>query len=99
MNIQAKKSGIAAACGRAAAELVLKNALYLDVFSLQLRRGDIAISGGKIVGVGSYGGEREVDMTSAGIVTPGLTDSHIHIESTQLSPEQFARLAVSGGTT
>lgn len=99
MDVEDLKGGIAAAAGRVRAQLVLKNALYLDVFNLQLRRGDIAISGGKIVGVGSYEGEVEEDMTSAGVVTPGLTDAHIHIESTQLSPEQFARLAVSRGTT
>ena len=99
MNVEDMKSGIAAAGKRVRAQLVLKNALYLDVFTLKLRRGDIAISGGKIVGVGSYEGEREEDMTSAGVVTPGLTDGHIHIESTQLSPEQFARLAVPRGTT
>ena len=99
MNVEDTKKSIAAAGGGVRAELVLKNALYLDVFTLQLRRGDIAISGGKILGIGSYVGEREEDMTSAGVVTPGLTDGHIHIESTRLSPEQFARLAVPRGTT
>lgn len=86
------------AAGRRKADVVLKNAAYLDVFSVCVRRGDIAVCGGKIAGVGEYEGEVEYDFGGK-IVTPGLIDGHMHIESTQLSPEEFATLAVPRGTT
>lgn len=87
-----------AAAGRVKAEVVFKNARYLDVFSATLHTGDIAVSGGKIVGIGSYEGEREYDFSNK-IALPGLIDAHVHIESTQLSPEEFASLAMPRGTT
>ena len=86
------------AAGRKKADVVLKNAAYLDVFSVCVRHGDIAVCGGKIAGVGEYEGETEYDFGGK-IVTPGLIDGHMHIESTQLSPEEFATLAVPRGTT
>ena len=89
---------VAVAAGRERAELVLKNARWLDVFSAEVRTGDIAVCGGKIVGIGSYDGQTEYDC-GGGVVCPGLIDAHVHIESSQLSPEQFASLAVPRGTT
>ena len=87
-----------AAAGRIKADVVLKNAKYLDVFCAEVREGDIAICDGKIVGIGSYSGEEEYDFGGK-IALPGLIDSHMHIESTQLSPEEFAALSVPRGTT
>ncbi len=87
-----------AAAGRIKADVVLKNAKYLDVFCAEVREGDIAICDGKIVGIGSYSGEEEYDFGGK-IALPGLIDSHMHIESTQLSPEEFAALSVPHGTT
>ena len=86
------------AAGRRKADVVLKNARYLDVFNARLCEGDIALCGGLIAGIGSYEGEKEYDF-SGKVVLPGLIDSHMHIESTQLSPEEFASLAVPRGTT
>lgn len=86
------------AAGRVCADVVIKNARYLDVFSAQIKRGDIAICGGKVAGIGEYSGKEEYDF-GEGIVVPGLIDSHVHIESTQLSPENFASLTVPRGTT
>lgn len=80
------------------ADLVLKNATYLDVFTGKLRKGDIAVVGEKIVGTGQYEGEREIDC-SAFVVLPGYIDGHVHIESSQLSPEEFASLVLPRGTT
>ncbi len=79
-------------------DLVLKNASYVDVFTSQIRRGDIAIVDGKIVGIGSYKGIKEIDCTDL-TVLPGYIDGHVHIESSQLSPEEFASLIVPRGTT
>lgn len=89
---------ISAAAGREKAELVLKNAAYLDVFCGVIRKGDIAVVGGKIVGIGSYEGEKELDVSNL-TVLPGYIDGHVHIESSQLSPEEFASLIVPRGTT
>lgn len=80
------------------ADLVLKNATYADVFCGKLRKGDIAIAGEKIVGIGEYDGAREIDCSSL-TVLPAYIDGHVHIESSQLSPEEFATLIVPRGTT
>ena len=80
------------------ADLVLKNTNYLDVFTGRIRRGDIAIVGEKIVGIGEYEGKEELDLKGL-TVLPGFIDGHVHIESSQLSPEEFASLIVPRGTT
>lgn len=80
------------------ADLVLKNAAYLDVFTGKIRKGDIAVVGDKIVGMGEYEGVTEIDCSSF-TVLPGYIDGHVHIESSQLSPEEFASLIVPRGTT
>lgn len=89
---------IAAALGQERAELVLKNGSYVNVFTGEVEKGDIAIADGKIVGIGTYSGEKEIDIGSR-IAAPGLIDAHVHIESSQLSPEEFARLILPHGTT
>ncbi len=80
------------------ADLVLKNTTYLDVFCGKLKKGDIAIVGEKIVGTGEYEGIEEIDCSNL-VVLPGYIDGHVHIESSQLSPEEFASLIVPRGTT
>lgn len=89
---------IKAAKGEVKADVVLKNASYIDVFSGKISKGDIAIVGKKIVGTGNYEGETEIDCTGL-TVLPGYIDGHVHIESSQLSPEEFASLIVPRGTT
>ncbi|MGN1060157.1 MAG: adenine deaminase [Candidatus Coproplasma sp.] len=92
------KALIDAAICRTECDVVLKNAQYLDVFSGDVKKGDIGIVGDKIVGVGSYSGKHEYDVTGL-TVLPGYIDAHVHIESSQLSPEEFASLIVPRGTT
>lgn len=89
---------IDAAVGRKKAETVLKNGRFVNVFTGEICEGDIAVEGGKIVGFGKYEGETEYDIAGK-IVVPGLIDAHVHIESSQLSPEEFARLVLPRGTT
>lgn len=89
---------IKAARGVEKADVVLKNATYVDVFCGKLRKGDIAIVGEKIVGCGKYEGKEEIDCSKL-TVLPGYIDGHVHIESSQLSPEEFASLIVPRGTT
>lgn len=89
---------IDAAAGNKKAELVLKNGSFVDVFSGEIVRADIAVEGGRIVGFGAYEGEKEIDI-SGKVAVPGLIDAHVHIESSQLSPEAFAGLVMPRGTT
>ena len=86
------------AAGREKADLVLKNATYVNVFSGELDKCDIAVAEGLIVGLGSYEGREEVDM-SGKIVCPGFIDAHIHLESSLVSPVEFARAVIPHGTT
>ena len=93
-----KQRIIDVAAGRAPADLVLKNATYVNVFSGELEKRDIAVAEGLIVGLGSYSGAEEVDMTGK-IVCPGFIDAHIHLESSLVSPAEFARAVIPHGTT
>ncbi len=89
---------INAAAKRTKASLVLKNATYVNVFNGKIEKGDIAIEDDKIVGIGDYEGEQEIDVSSLTVI-PGFIDGHVHIESSQLSPEEYASLIVPRGTT
>ena len=93
-----KQRIIDVAAGQEKADLVLKNATYVDVFSGELATEDIAVAEGLIVGLGSYEGITEVDMTGR-IVCPGFIDAHIHLESSLVSPAEFVRAVLPHGTT
>lgn len=86
------------AAGRAPADLVLKNATYVNVFSNELCHGDIAVAEGLIVGMGEYHGKVEVDV-SGKLVLPGFIDAHVHLESSLVSPTEFAKAVLPHGTT
>src|SRR5574344_1691577 len=86
------------ASGRERADLVLKNATYVNVFSNELCHGDIAVAEGLIVGMGTYEGKVEVDVTGK-IVCPGFVDAHIHLESSLVTPTEFAKAVLPHGTT
>ena len=87
-----------AAMGRRKADLVLKNAAYVNVFTGEICHGDIAVAEGMIAGIGPYTGERETDLAGA-MVLPGFIDSHIHLESSMVSPREFAKAVLPHGTT
>ncbi|WP_418725444.1 adenine deaminase [Dysosmobacter sp.] len=93
-----KRRIINAAAGREKADLVLKNATYVNVFANQLCTADIAVAEGLIVGMGQYSGEVEVDCTGK-IVLPGFLDAHIHLESALVSPKEFVKAVLPHGTT
>lgn len=80
-------------------DLVLRNAKYLDADKREFVEGDIAIKDGKIVGInGNFSGKEEKDLTGK-YITPGFIDGHIHLESSVISPEDFAKIASIHGTT
>ncbi len=97
-KLMKKQRIIDVAAGRVPADLVLKNATYVNVFSGEMETRDIAVAEGLIVGLGSYAGTEEVDMTGK-IVCPGFIDAHIHLESSLVSPAEFARAVIPHGTT
>lgn len=97
-QLAAKQRLIAVAAGREKADLVLKNAKYLNVFSNEFLCGDIAVANGLIAGIGKYDGKTEIDV-SGKLVLPGFIDAHIHLESSMVTPAEFAKAVVAHGTT
>lgn len=87
-----------AALGEIPAELTLKNARIINLFSGRIHTADVAIEGGVIAGVGSYRGEKEIDLHGR-YLTPGLIDAHLHIESSMVSPKLFLERVLPWGTT
>lgn len=80
------------------ADLVFKNANIVNVFTHEIIVSDVAVHKGVIVGIGQYYGNNNIDL-SGKYMAPGLIDSHIHIESSMLSPEEFSKVIVPRGTT
>lgn len=80
------------------ADLVIKNAKIINVFTKEVLTGDLAICDSRIIGIGDYKGEEEIDMKGKYIV-PGFIDSHVHIESSMISPCEFAKTVMPFGTT
>ena len=98
LKVRRKQRLVRVALGEEKADLVLKNADYINVFSNEICHGDIAVANGLVVGMGEYSGKKEVDV-SGKIVAPGFIDAHIHLESSLVSPAQFARAVIPHGTT
>lgn len=85
--------------GVAAADLVLKGGRFLDLVTGELVASDVAISGDLVVGTfGDYRGVREIDV-SGKVIVPGFVDSHLHVESSLLTPQEFDRCVVPHGVT
>lgn len=89
---------IAVAAGRRKADTVFKNANIVDVFNRRIICGDVAVCGEKIAGIGNYSGNREIDLDGAYIM-PGFIDAHLHIESSMITPAEYARAVVPCGVT
>jgi len=86
------------AAGNAPVDLLLKGAYVLDVFAGEFVRRDVAIAGGRVVGYGAREAREVVDLSGKYLV-PGFIDAHVHIESSQVSPAEFARAVLPHGTT
>ncbi|MFA5537057.1 MAG: adenine deaminase [Bacillota bacterium] len=89
---------LSCALGKEKAPLVLKNANLINVLTGEIYFTDIAIAGAKIIGVGDYFGREEIDLKGR-YVYPGLIDGHIHLESSMVSPAEFAAAVLPRGTT
>jgi adenine deaminase len=89
---------LAVARGDKQADLVLRGARLVNVFSGAVEEGDVAILGGRIAGIGSYEGAETIDLRGA-YLCPGFIDGHVHIESSMVSLPEYARAVVPAGTT
>ncbi len=95
---ESRRSLIEVARGDALADLLLKNARLVNVFSGEIHDADIAVFGGRIAGFGEYEATEVFDLGGAH-VCPGLIDAHVHIESSMVTVPEFARAVVPRGTT
>ncbi|MCK4330361.1 adenine deaminase [candidate division WOR-3 bacterium] len=96
MNI---KDIIPVALGEEPADVLIKNARIVNVFSGTIEKNNIALFRKRIASIGDYNqGKKVIDLKGMYIV-PGLIDAHIHIESSMLSPREFAKVALLRGTT
>lgn len=89
---------ILVARGQQKAALVFKNAQIFNSFTGEFESADLAISGGYIAGIGDYQGLVEYDASGC-YLTPAFADAHVHIESSMLSPQEFAKVLLLNGTT
>jgi adenine deaminase len=89
---------LAVARGSEPADIVVRGGRVLSVFTREWLDGDIAVADGWIAGLGDYAGRESIDA-SGRYVVPGLIDAHMHLESTKLLPDEFARLVLPLGTT
>ncbi len=80
------------------ADLVLKNASIVNVFTDRVEKGNIAIKNGMIVGIGDYKGKKEIDVKGQ-YVTSGFINAHLHLESTMVNPQVLIAQAAMHGTT
>jgi adenine deaminase len=89
---------LAVARGDEPADVVVSGGKVLSVFTREWLETDVAIADGWIAGLGDYEG-REIVDASGRYVVPGFLDAHMHLESTKLLPDEFARLVLPLGTT
>lgn len=87
------------ALGREPADVLIKNARIVNIFSGQIEEGSIALYRKRIAGVGNYTEGREIIDLDGSFVVPGFIDAHLHIESSMVSPREFAHAVLPRGTT
>lgn len=98
MNLEKYRQYSRITRGLEKADLVLKDGKIINVFTEEIIRGDIAIQDGLIVGIGSFEGKEERDLGGK-YVCPGFIDSHLHLESTLVTPAELVTVASRHGTT
>lgn len=85
--------------GKVPADIILKNCRIVNVFSGEIEKNNIALFRKRIAGIGDYSNGKETIDVGGAYVVPGLIDGHLHIESSMLSPVEFARTVLPKGTT
>lgn len=89
---------LSAARGDRKADLVLKNARIVNLFTREIVEEDLAIDEGFIAGIGSYSGNDEIDLNKK-LVLPGLIDGHLHLESSMMTVGEYAKVVIPRGIT
>ena len=89
---------LAVARGDEPADLVVRGGRVLSVFTREWLETDVAIADGFVVGLGEYEGAETLDASNRWVV-PGFIDAHMHLESSKLLVDEFARLVLPLGTT
>ena len=97
MTKSSQKEILDAARGIAPADAVFKNASIFNPFTCTWDEGTLAVKDGIVLGTGDYLGKKEYNLSGKYIV-PGLIDAHVHIESSLLTPREYARLVAQHGT-
>lgn len=82
-----------------ACDVVLVNGKIVDVYTNSIIEENVAITAGKIVGIGEYTDAKEVIDVGGSYICPGLIDGHVHIESAMVRPEDFASVVLTKGVT
>lgn len=90
---------IQTAMGKKVADIVLKNAKILNVFTGEILSGDIAVIDGIIAGIGQYDAARQVDDLAGRYVVPGFVNAHCHVESSMVAPGIYIKEELRWGTT
>jgi adenine deaminase len=96
--MEALRHRLAVARGDAPADLVVRGGRVLSVFTKEWLETEVAIVDGVVAGLGEYEGRETLDASGKWVV-PGFIDAHMHLESTKLLPDEFARLVLPLGTT
>lgn len=87
------------AMGRNIADTIIKNGIVFDVFNHTFKKNDVVISNGKIVALGEcYSAKNVIDATGKYVI-PSFIDAHAHIESSLLSPSEYAKMVIPKGVT
>src|SRR6266576_459560 len=89
---------LAVARGDEPADIVVRGGRVLSVFTREWLDVDVAVADGWVAGLGDYDGDEIVDAAGCYVV-PGFVDAHMHLESSKLLPDEFARLVLPLGTT
>ena len=90
---------IAVARGEAAADLLLTDARIINTFTAEIEKGNVAISQGRIAGIGDYSQAKQKIDLKGKYLAPGLINGHIHTESSLLHISEYARAVVPRGTS
>ncbi|MBT2728704.1 adenine deaminase [Bacillus sp. ISL-75] len=92
------KRRISVASKREPADTVIKNGKIIDVFNGEIIEGDLAIVDGYFAGIGDYEGNRVIDANGR-YLSPAFIDGHVHIESSMVTPNEFAKVLLPHGVT
>ncbi|MFC7785065.1 adenine deaminase [Rossellomorea sp. GCM10028870] len=97
-NKERLKKRIASANKDIPADLVIKNGKIIDVFNLEIIEEDVAISDGMFAGIGEFEGKQVIDAKGR-YISPSFIDAHVHIESSMVTPSEFAKVVLPHGVT